>query len=183
MTYFTSDLHFGDEHYLFVDSRPFQDIEDMDQTLIRNWQQTVKAEDDVYILGDLISHNHSHDDAYYLSRLTGHLHLIVGNHDHTMLEDPKNHAYFESIDQIRKIALDDKEIILCHYPMAEWENSIRGSYLIYGHIHAFKNASYRYMATLEKANNCGCMICGYRPVTFAELVTCNARFKKAGKTD
>jgi calcineurin-like phosphoesterase family protein len=32
-----------------------------------------------------------------------------------------NHKYFESIDQIKKIRLEDKEIILCHYPMAEWE--------------------------------------------------------------
>jgi calcineurin-like phosphoesterase family protein len=177
MTYFTSDLHFGDEHYLFVDSRPFKDIEDMDQSLILAWQKTVKAEDDVFVVGDLISHNRTHDAAYYLSRLPGHLHLIVGNHDHTFLEDPNNHKYFESIDQIKKINLEDKEIILCHYPMAEWENSIRGSYHIYGHIHAFRNASYQYMATLDKAYNCGCMICGYRPVTFEELVEDNRKFR------
>jgi calcineurin-like phosphoesterase family protein len=82
------------------------------------------------------------------------------------------HKCFESIDYIKNIVLEGKEIVLCHYPLAEWNNYNRGSYHIYGYIHDFKaNKAYQYMSTLKRAMNCGCMLYGYKPATFEELTT------------
>ena len=49
---------------------------------------------------------------------------------------------------------------------------------IYGHIHNRKDGVYQYMRTLEKALNAGCMLNGYEPVTFWELVENNMVYKK-----
>lgn len=53
MDYFISDLHFGHKNVLAFDNRPFDNIEQHDNALIRNWNNAVNIDDDVYILGDI----------------------------------------------------------------------------------------------------------------------------------
>ena len=51
MIYYTADLHF---HYaLLLPSRPFATVEEMDETLVKNWNDTVGPEDTVYLVGDI----------------------------------------------------------------------------------------------------------------------------------
>ncbi len=52
MIYYTSDLDFGHRNVLKFDSRPFADIDEMDRVLIENWNNRVRSDDTVYILGD-----------------------------------------------------------------------------------------------------------------------------------
>lgn len=54
MIFFTSDLHLGHENCIRLCNRPFSSIEEMDETLIENWNRKVTGKDTVYILGDLI---------------------------------------------------------------------------------------------------------------------------------
>ena len=54
MIFFTSDLHLGHENCIRLCNRPFSSIEEMDETLIENWNHKVTGKDTVYILGDLI---------------------------------------------------------------------------------------------------------------------------------
>lgn len=53
MNYFISDLHFGHKNCLSFDNRPFKSIEENDETIIKNWNNTVKIDDDIYLLGDI----------------------------------------------------------------------------------------------------------------------------------
>lgn len=39
------------------DSRPFKSIEEHDEALIKNWNNAVGMDDDVYLLGDISWHN------------------------------------------------------------------------------------------------------------------------------
>ncbi len=100
MIYFISDTHFG--HRNIVRYRPFNDIEEMDNTLINNWNSTVHENDEVYILGDFIYKSDKHC-SYYLRQLAGKKHLIVGNHDKKWMACGSNLSdYFVSIDSLRK---------------------------------------------------------------------------------
>ena len=69
------------------------------------------------------------------------------------------------------------EIILCHFPIAEWSGYFHGSYHIYGHIHNRKGEAYEVMKKMDHALNAGCMINNYMPVSFKELVRNNEIFK------
>ena len=42
MIFYTADLHFGHQNVIEFDNRPFADVESMDSTLIRLWNERVK---------------------------------------------------------------------------------------------------------------------------------------------
>ena len=152
MNYYIADLHFGHKRCIEMDQRPFSSVEEMDETLISNWNNKVNEHDDVYIIGDF-SYKAVKEATEYLKQLKGHKHLIVGNHDLKLIHDQQAFNCFESVDYFLQIQ-DGREIIyLCHYPMAEWPYYHRNTYHIYGHIHNNKDETYEFMSKREKALN------------------------------
>ena len=53
MNYYISDLHLLHENVLRFDNRPFDSIEQMQETIVNNWNSKVTNGDTVYILGDV----------------------------------------------------------------------------------------------------------------------------------
>lgn len=49
MNFYISDLHFGHKNALSFDDRPFTTIEEHDNLIIKNWNEVVNIDDDVYI--------------------------------------------------------------------------------------------------------------------------------------
>ena len=178
-TYFTADLHFGHQAIIDYCNRPFSDISEMNQALIRNWNSRVNNDDHVYIVGDLFYGGRDAagvDEAIAtVKKLNGILHLVAGNHDFPYLKKMEYHYLFADVDQIRYLKHEGEHIFLSHYPMAEWSGYYRGSWHIYGHVHNDRdNKAFHFMRDLDKALNAGVDICEYMPVTFEELKTCNS---------
>jgi len=133
---FIADTHFGDSGISKYQAG-IDDVKVRDDMLLSFWNDNVHRSDDVYILGDLISHAHKPFE-WYLKRLPGHLHLIEGNHDYDLVRSRNAMKYFESVDQIkfvRDVDSDGHGAILCHYPIAEWNGYRKGVNHVYGHIH------------------------------------------------
>ena len=53
MKYYIADTHFGHQNILSFAKRPFSTIDEMEKTIISNWNHTVNENDEVYIVGDL----------------------------------------------------------------------------------------------------------------------------------
>lgn len=177
MNLYISDIHFGHTNVIGFDNRPFKDRDEMDETIIENWNNRVNPDDHVYIVGDVSYHAGKTDD-WYLKQLKGHKHLIVGNHDRFLIQNEKALSYLESVDKMLNITDTDKKIVLCHFPLASWSGENHGSWLIYGHIHASIDDVYYFMAKKDRALNAGACINNYVPVTFDELVKNNHIFQE-----
>lgn len=85
MNYYISDLHFGHKNVIRFDTRPFQSVDEMDEELIRLWNNKVSDTDDVYIVGDF-SYRSGRQEQWYLKQLNGCKHLILGKY----LDEDKN---------------------------------------------------------------------------------------------
>ena len=79
-TYFIADTHFGDGNILRYENRPFATVEEMDQELVRRWNERVGQEDTVFHLGDFSARGEEEDQSL-LSQLHGRKVLVLGNHD------------------------------------------------------------------------------------------------------
>lgn len=78
--FFTSDTHFCHQPSFLWEPRGFSSVEEMNETIIENWNKIVKQGDIVYHLGDTIL-NDTEKGIEYFKRLNGEIFLIWGNHD------------------------------------------------------------------------------------------------------
>lgn len=178
MNYYTSDLHLGHANIIKLSRRPFSDVEEMNHTLLGNWNERVHCDDHVFIVGDF-SFRSACPVVKYIEQLKGRKHLIIGNHDKKWLKRIEPSNYFESVEMMLELNDGERNLVLCHYPMMSWPG--KNSYLLYGHIHNNKPASYwPLLKTYQRALNVSVEVNDYRPVTFDELVTNNERWRNQG---
>lgn len=131
--FFTSDTHFGDPNIIRIRKRPFANTDEMDTAMIDNWNAVVGKADRVYHLGDF-AHRDCFNGAEYLEKLNGEIHLIVGNHDDILMETAGH--LFTATELLSELDWQGRRFVLCHYPMRDWPNAVRGAYHLYGHVHS-----------------------------------------------
>lgn len=130
--YFTSDTHFGHTNIIKYCNRPFNSSDEMDEELIKNWNNTVDKNDIVYHLGDF-SFKGKDSINKYTDRLNGTINLILGNHDvYKTLADTRR---FSFIRDYYRLKVDNLKIILFHYSIREWDCKGHGSIHLWGHSH------------------------------------------------
>ena len=182
MNLYISDLHFGHSNAIRFDHRPFADVEEMDHCMMKLWNSRVSSDDDVYIIGDFCFRS-AKSPEWYLRQLKGHKHLVIGNHDRVILESENALKYFESIEKMMHVTDGDKQICLCHYPIADWYKGRHGSWHIYGHIHGSKDDVYQFMKSREHALNAAACINNYTPASVNELIRNNQLFQSKDKDE
>lgn len=176
MIYYTSDLHLDHANIIRHCSRPFVNVDEMNNALIKNWNNKISDNDTVYIVGDLFFYPKSPID-YILRTLKGKKHLILGNHDKQWIKKFDLTQYFESVDNLKEIHDNGRKITLCHYPMMTWNNAGNGAFLVYGHIHNnTKDFFWKWLKIMDNAFNAGVDINNFEPVTFDEMVENNMKF-------
>ena len=110
------------------------------------------------------------DPSFYLKQLKGRKHLIIVNHDKAIIKSVSAPRYLESIERLQHLKDGERNVILCHFPLADWNGKHRGSYHIYGHIHNNQDEVFWFMKRQERALNAGCMLNNYEPVSLDELI-------------
>lgn len=112
-----SDLHLGHDKEFIWGARGFKSVEEHDAEIIERWNKVVNAEDDVYILGDLILGD-SEAGIEKLKQLHGNIFIIYGNHDtkarqKLYAELPNN---FEICGYATTLKYKKFHFYLSHYP-------------------------------------------------------------------
>lgn len=181
-TFFTSDLHIGHYNCIKFDKRPFASVEEMDEELIRRWNNKVGPDDTVYILGDVIWKTRNDDAPKILKQLNGQKILIKGNHDQ-FIRNPEARKCFADIRDYydAPVTLKDgtvRRCVLSHYFIPMYNGHRYGAIHLHGHSHTSEEAMFE-VAIAETLNekgyqseiyNVGCMYWNYEPVTLDEIL-------------
>ena len=136
-TFFTSDTHFNHASIIKFCNRPFKDGEQMNETLIANWNRVVGMDDIVFHLGDWCLGGAA-EWTKVLDRLNGRIYLILGNHDLKNLRQGFI-GRFEHVAMQMHITVGKQRIYLCHYPFLCFEGGYREVWQLFGHVHTRKN--------------------------------------------
>ena len=116
MIYFTSDLHFCHQREFLYGPRGFSNIQEHNETIIKNWDKIIKPTDEVYVLGDLMLNNDV-EGMRCLRQLVGTIHIILGNHDTENRVENYRHCYnVTSVSYADKIKYQNYHFYLSHYP-------------------------------------------------------------------
>jgi calcineurin-like phosphoesterase family protein len=154
----TSDIHFGHANIMKFcpESRAFDnDVNKMNEAIIRNWNAMITPQDHTYILGDVAFCNWQ-DAVKYMNRLNGTKTLIVGNHDSKLIKSQEFRDCFVNFFDYHTINVDKTKVVMFHYPIAEWDQMHRGAVHLFGHLHGGKNdmEKYRCMDVGMDTNYC-----------------------------
>lgn len=132
-SFLISDTHFGHEKTCTVFKkedgsplRPFSCAEDMDEFMIKAWNERVKPNDTVYHLGDVVINRKF---LHIIARLSGDKVLIRGNHDIFKLKD-----YTPFFRDIRGYDVKNG-MIFSHVPVHP-DSLSRFGCNVHGHLHA-----------------------------------------------
>ena len=127
--FFISDMHFN--HSSTIDKfefRPFKDTKDMNDKLIKNWNERVKENDTVYHIGDFCWKGNWKQ---WRNQLNGEVVFLKGNHDksnnfiqtHAILEFGNKVVLLQHIPPFMKAEIPDMcDFVLCGHVHSLWKH-------------------------------------------------------------
>ena len=178
-TFLVSDTHFGhagvckfthpDDPEVKV--RPWDNADEMDEEMIRRWNDRVRPNDKVYHLGDVVINRKA---LKTLARLNGDKVLIRGNHD--IFRDDEYREYFRELRAYHVM----NGMILSHIPVHEASLGRFGTN-IHGHLHASrvkkargvdaKTGAVLYGKEIDPRYHCVCVeLTDFTPILFEDVI-------------
>ena len=200
MRYYIADLHFyhgamNDR----MDRRGFANVEEMNEYMINKWNQKVRENDEVVIIGDL-SWGNVEETCELTRQLNGRRYLIQGNHDRFVTKTTMDMRRFVWAKPYEEMYDNKRKVILCHYPIMCYngqyrldENGNPRTYMLYGHVHdtqdqrlieQFQEITRATVTTDAQGNkrpipcnmiNCFCKYSDYEPLTLDEWIVCDEK--------
>lgn len=161
--YIISDTHFNHENIIDLCNRPFDSVEEMDDTLKENWNTTVDPSDTVLFLGDLLIGSKS-KQRNLLSELNGEIVFVKGNHDDLTMQSNAGLIYEGLEFSIKGIAFYAN-----HYPLPELQHSPKR--ILHGHTHNNNLSDHPFYNHHTGAFNFSAELVGYTPVSIDDVIS------------
>jgi calcineurin-like phosphoesterase family protein len=176
--FLVSDTHFGHAGVCrftrddgVTKLRPWTDPDEMDEAMVKAWNETVKPTDKVYHLGDVVINRKAMKT---LHRLNGDKVLIRGNHD--IFRDEEYREHFRELRAYHVM----NGMILSHIPVHE-ESLGRFGVNIHGHLHSnrvkkprgcdVKTGTMLYSDEIDTRYHCVCVEqTDFRPILFEDVI-------------
>ena len=169
--FLVSDTHFGHlgvckftRNDGVTKLRPWDNAEDMDEEMIKRWNETVRPNDKVYHLGDVVINRKA---LKTLGRLNGDKVLIRGNHD--IFRDDEYRQYFRELRAYHIL----NGMIMSHIPI-HTESLGRFGTNIHGHLHANRVMIQKHAKAtpeIDPRYHCVCVEqTDFRPILFEDVI-------------
>ena len=128
--YITSDTWFGRTQILQIANRKFDNVDEMNAALIKNWNKVVKKNDIIFHLGNFAWDPKTARQV--LKKLNGQIYFMIGSSDDALLDiihEFENVSILE--DQI--LELPQYDSVISHYPLEVWNGKDSGTLHFHGH--------------------------------------------------
>ena len=169
--FLVSDTHFGHTGVCrftrndgVTKLRPWDDADEMDEEMVRRWNDRVRPNDKVYHLGDVVINRKA---LKIMSRLNGDKVLIRGNHD--IFRDDEYRLYFRELRAYHVM----NGMILSHIPIHA-DSLGRFGTNIHGHLHAnrvMKTDLFSDQVSVDTRYHCVCVEqTDYTPILFEDVI-------------
>lgn len=149
--FFTADPHFSlndIEGTIKRDFRPFETLEQMNETIIETWNNQAFSDDIIYLIGDFVNYNfrdkENFDSCYSLvKKINAKVVLILGNNDDRVMqyefggdfekfkEYLLSKGFFDVVENSLDLELRNTKLHLTHFP----KNHKEGVINLFGHVH------------------------------------------------
>lgn len=176
MIFFTGDLHLNHSNIIAYANRPFDNVMDMNDTMIKHWNEKVKNNDTVFVIGDFgfrmkIGNQIIKPSAFWNYSLNGKKILINGNHD--------SHNDIKSIIESMVIQYGGEKIKLVHDPKYA-DKKYKFNFCCHTHkqpIFQKINSSESYII------NVGVDLWNFYPITYNEIMHKFSLWRKSNRGD
>jgi calcineurin-like phosphoesterase family protein len=159
--FFTSDTHYQHSNIVrgvskwdggLDKTRDYDTIDKMNSTIVNNINDVVGQEDILIHLGDWSFGGFDKIREFRNRLICQDIRLILGNHDYHIENNRENiQEIFTSVSQYEVLEViaptshpifgpnNKYEFVLCHYPIASWNNMNKGRMHLHGHVHLPKH--------------------------------------------
>ena len=190
--WFTSDLHFGHKRIVELSHRPFADVAEMDEAIVKNWNAKVAPDDIGWILGDLAIEGSWRSGLEWANEMNGRLRLITGNHDQAWPGKSEWAKYqaaylevFEAVVPWGRTKVGPNKVNLSHFPYVgdhtredrfdKYRLPLQDRIIVHGHTHQTEKFSVAHLwnpeggITLVPQLHVGVDAWNFEPVSVKQL--------------
>ena len=138
--FFTSDSHFFHDNIIKFCNRPFNNVEEMNQIMVDNWNNKVPHDGLVFHLGDFAWGGYNKFKEVR-EKLNGEIILIKGNHDEKNGPNSREAelSIFKGVLRQAKLLIENRQIYVNHVPFLCYGGTYRDKnaivYQLFGHVH------------------------------------------------
>lgn len=152
--WFTSDTHYGHSNICSAvtkwrdnkgnippNVRNFSSLNEMNEIIINNTNNYVKEDDILINIGDWSFGGFDNIQKFRDRIVCKNIYLITGNHDDHIINNRNNiqSIFTKVIEFYSQLEVKQNNIsykfVLCHFPIASWQDMAKGRIHIHGHVH------------------------------------------------
>ena len=160
-TFFVGDFHFDHTNIIEYANRPFKSTEEMNLTMLNNYNNAVNDSSLVFFLGDMAFGKDSKKPRWWLSQLKGNIIYIKGSHDNGIRPTSIGLNALRVCD-LCEFKFERIEFLLTHIPVSVKNY---GGWNIHAHTHDHdqKNLDKRKFCVSVEAIN-------YTPISLIKII-------------
>jgi len=158
-TYLIGDTHFDHENIIRYCKRPFSSLEEMNNLMLDNWNNTVDKDDFVFFMGDMAFGKGSRQADYWLKQLNGDIVFFRGNHDRSNKIRYTQSMILQTLGKDFLFLHDTR-----HVPLG-WNG-----WVVHGHNHNNYLSKFPLVNGERKTINVGVELINYKPLLLEDLI-------------
>jgi calcineurin-like phosphoesterase family protein len=174
MIWFTADHHFDHANIIKYTKRPFSAVDEMNQIMVKRWNERVQADDTVIHLGDFTLGNAIVAQRFF-SQVNGRIAILCNplHHDKRWIKTPQfsKSGIVKLISPLKTLEIPSGKypavIVLSHFPLAEWDRKHYNSIHLHAHSHGTHRGEGRILDVGVDCHN-------FYPISLSEVLE---RFK------